>query len=135
MSAKSRGFPGKVDYTSAWTAWVCGCMGCVGQIFTWVTLVTWVKILFKWVLTFTWVMWVKIFLSGSIFFRGSKFSAWLKIFCRGRRGGGGLGVGLKNISIGTFTPSFTWILTSIFRIHFSSTLCSSRRTTSKSKLQ
>ena len=41
------------------------------------------------------------------------------------------GVGPK---IGTFTSSFTGILTSKFRILFSSTLCSSRKAASKSKL-
>ena len=71
--------------------------------------------------------------------RGSKFFAWVKKFFPGifisewvifwMWRGWGKGAFLKIISIDTFTSSFTWILTSIFRIIFSSTLCSSRKAT------
>ena len=36
-------------------------MGCVGQIFT---SVTWVEVLFSWIIIFTWFAWVKIFCGG-----------------------------------------------------------------------
>ena len=65
---------------------------------------------------FTWVAWVKHFCVGQFFLRWSKFSASVKIFCGGLGfcmghffgwGKRWLGMGLKNISIDTFTSSFT----------------------------
>ena len=49
-------------------------MGCVAQIFT---SVTWIKVLFSWIIIFTWFAWVKIFCMGQFFF------TWVKIFCGG----------------------------------------------------
>ena len=60
-SAKSREYRGKVGY-----------VGCVGQNFT---SVTWVEVLFSWIIIFTWFAWVKIFCMGQFFLRGSKFFA------------------------------------------------------------
>ena len=85
------------------------------------------------------------FAVGQFFLRGSKFSPWVKIFC------GFLNVCAGNLfvcecvcmcvcvclwggcswgwvqKIDTFTSSFTWIMTSKFRIFFSSTLRFSRK--------
>ena len=123
-------------------------MGCVGQIFTWVTWVTWVKIFFTWVIFLRGMRGSNFFAVGQFFLRGSKFSPWVKIFC------GFLNVCAGNLfvcecvcmrvcvcvclwggvcswgwvqKIDTFTSSFTWIMTSKFRIFFSSTLRFSRK--------
>ena len=139
-SAKSRRLRGNVGYVSCVGPWVRGLHG----LNFYVGYVSYVgQNIFYVVIIFTWVAWVKNFCVGQFFLRGSKFSAWVKIFCGGVGfcmghffgwGKRGLGMGLKNISIDTFTSSFTWILTSIFRILFSSTLCTSRKATSESKL-
>ena len=68
---------------------------------------------------------------GQNFSRGSKFSREWFFGCGGK---GGKGAFLKNIRIGTFISSFVWILTAIFCIIFSSTLCSSRKATVKVNL-
>ena len=93
-----------------------GCEGYMGQHFTWVII-------------FTWVAWVKIFFCVGQFFyvvqnfmRESKFFTWSKFWLDSFLEGGS-----KEISIDAFT--------SIFRIFLSSTLCSSRKARSKSKLK
>ena len=59
-SDKSRGF--------------CDKVGCVGQIFTWVSWVTWVEIFFEWIIIFRWFAWVN-------FFYGSRNFCVSDVFC------------------------------------------------------
>ena len=118
-SAKSRGLCDNVAYVGAWIALVCGLcgsnvyVGCVGYEG---------QNIFYVVIIFTWVAWVKNFFAWVNFFKWFKifwFSAWVKIFWGSKFWRESfLGGESKEISIDAFT--------SVFRIFFSSTLCSSR---------